>query len=653
MIREKSLVVYKNYPALVTGVGDKIDILILGDAGSEQRKLRVREKDIEPLHPGPVTDSALSEPADADVRGAWELLEGSSVPLRELAELLYGAFSPSGAWSAYRLLRDGLYFTGTPAAIRPREAAEVAAEERKRAEKEREGREREVFLELLRKGSPGVRGGTGPEPSGAGAEGGEPGVLDPRFSRFFQDVEALAGGRTDKSRTLKDLGRQETPQEAHRLLLSTRFWTPRVNPYPARFGIVPGSAKVPLEAPPAGEERLDLSRLEAFAIDNPWSLDPDDAVSLEGDCLWVHVADPAASILPDSPADEEARARGATLYLPEGSLLMLAEEALPLYALGLQDISPALSFRMRLREDGSIAETGIFPSLVRVTRLSYPEADAILDSAGIDSAGAGGAYAPALTALFALAQRNAARRDAAGAVSIELPETHIDVRGEGITISPIDNYRSAGMIRECMLLAGEGAAQWADNQGLEGRFPFPYISQEVGDLPNKPLSGMAGSYQLRRCMRPRTLSVKPGRHWGLGLDAYTQVTSPLRRYTDLLAHQQIRARLRAGAYRERLPLEEDEVLLRLATADAAAQAAVHAERASRAHWTAVYLADKQGSPWDGVVMEKRGPRTVVMIPALGMETQAALKGEPEPNDPVKLILASVKIPEAEAAFVVE
>jgi exoribonuclease-2 len=459
-------------------------------------------------------------------------------------------------------------------------------------------------------------------------------------------VEALARGQTDKSRTLKDLGRPETPPEAHRLLLSTGLWTPRVNPYPARFGISPGSAKAPVPPPPAEEDRVDLRHLAAFAIDNAWSGDPDDAVSVEGDTLWVHVADPAASVLPDSPADEEARARGATLYLPEGSLRMLGEEALPLYALGLRESSPALSFQMRLREDGSIAETAIFPSLVRVTRMTYGEADAALDPAG-----PGSPHGPALAALFAIARRNTARRNAAGAVTIDLPEVHIDARGEAVSISPVADSPAAAMVRECMLLAGEGAAQWAAAQGPGERFAFPFITQELGDLPANPLPGIAGSYQLRRCMRPRALSVKPGRHWGLGLETYTQVTSPLRRYTDLLAHQQIRAALRAGAYRDRPPLEEDAVLLRLSAADAAAGATVQAERASRAHWTAVYLADKKGSSWEGLVMEKKGPRGLMLIPALGLETQAPLEGR-EPNDPVALTLASVKIPEAEAVFVV-
>jgi exoribonuclease-2 len=146
-------------------------------------------------------------------------------------------------------------------------------------------------------------------------------------------------------------------------------------------------------------------------------------------------------------------------------------------------------------------------------------------------------------------------------------------------------------------------------------------------------------------MRPRSLSLKPSLHQGLGLDVYTQVTSPLRRYTDLLAHQQIRAVLRGLK-----PLGEDEVLLRMGAAEAAMAAVTQAERASRTHWTMVYLEDKVGSSWEGVVLEKKGSRAQALIPALGLDTQVSLKRDVEPNETIPLTLVSLRIPEGEAVF---
>ncbi|MDR2634112.1 MAG: RNB domain-containing ribonuclease [Treponema sp.] len=610
MIREKSLVVYKNRPALVTDIGEKIGISVRGG-----ESLRVRAKDVELIHPGPCTPANLEQALpQGDVSAAWELLEGSRVSLQALAELVYGAYTPSTAWAAYELFKDGLYFLGTLQEIQGRPREEVEAEIQKRTEKQRDAAEREAFLERLKART----------------------LKFPEDRRFLHDVEALAYGKTDKSRTLKDLKLPESPQEAHRVLLNTGCWTPWVNPHPLRFGLSPVSASIPVAPPSRDEERQDLTHLKAFAIDNPWSNDPDDAISVEGPCLWVHVADPGASILPGSPVDAEARNRGSTLYLPEGASLMLAEEALSLYALGLEAVSPALSFKMVLDEAGALVETEILRSWVKVSRLTYEAADALLRGDA--------AKAPELRALFTIAEQNRFRRCAAGAVFMDFPEVHIMVSEGQVAIEPIAAYRSADMVRECMLLAGEGAAHWA----LRRRLPFPYISQETGELPHAPLEGMAGSYQLRRCMRPRTLSVKPGIHWGLGLDVYTQVTSPLRRYTDLLAHQQIRAFLRQEA-----PLGEEELLLRLGAGEAASLASVQAERASRSHWIAVYLSDKKGSSWEGVMLEKRGNRSLVMIPALGLETQVLVKQDREPNEPVSLVLAAVRIPEMDMVFVSE
>jgi len=227
-------------------------------------------------------------------------------------------------------------------------------------------------------------------------------------------------------------------------------------------------------------------------------------------------------------------------------------------------------------------------------------------------------------------------------VTMEFPEVHLHVSDRNIQFIPIPSYRSAEMVRECMLIAGEATARWA----MRNRIPFPFIAQELGDLPNEVLPGLAGSYQLRRCMRPRRLSAQPGDHAGLGLSVYTQVTSPLRRYTDLLAHQQIRRYLRG----EEL-LSIDAVLERVAAGEAAALAAVQAERASRLHWTAVYLQDKIGSTWEAIAVDLKGNRATVIIPELAMETQIAVKGSVTYNDRLTVELKSVKLPELEFMFV--
>ena len=621
-----ALAVYKNKPALVTDKdGDKIIIVIHGG-----EKIKVREKDIEIIHPGPVKN--LSEVNDKNLpdgaREAWELLlsEENTVSLKELAELAFGTFEPASAWSAFCLLQDGLYFSGQVNDIAPRPEEMVKAEEAKRDNKNKENEERELFLEALRKRRP---------------------VQD---KRFVQDVEALAFGKSSKSRTLHDLGIEETPENAHALLLDCGIWTNEINVYPSRFGLSLSPVKnIPnLELPACQTDgsRLDLTRLLSFAIDSPWSNDPDDAISLENidgrQILYVHVADPAAAIAIDSPADIEARSRGATLYLPEGSFRMIAEEALPVFALGYaagkaagtEAQSPALTFKLILNSNGEITETDIFPSFVKVKRLSYQEADELLSDNTNENA-------EILRGLYDISNRNFDRRCKSGAVNIEMPETRISIDEGQIIIEPIIKHISSAMVRECMLLAGEGAALWAMQRNL----PLPYVLQEAGEMPEEIFQGLAGAYQLRRCMLPRSLSVSPGKHQGLGLDSYVQVTSPLRRYTDLFAHIQIR-RFLCGEK----ALSAEEVSQRIFSGEAAASAVVQAERAARNHWIMVFLSDKKDSVWDAITLEKKGNRWVVIIPALALITQVSLRGNVTPNDQIKLVFKSANIPKGEAVF---
>ena len=620
MAVKDALVVYKNKPALVKEYSEGKILISLEDGGS----VKVREKDIELIYPGPVKDFSFAKNSVVEeeaVQEAWELLlsENEPVSLKALCELL-GAYNASFAWKAYCLLKENFYFTGTIDAIKARSKEEAEADLLKRDGKEREVSERASFIERLK----------------LCLKNPEKNPMHAEDVRYLQDVEALTFEKTQKSRTMKEAGLGETPEDAHSLLLKTGFWTEKINPHPVRTGVLLNSAVLMPQKPPVTEERRDLTNLPAFAIDNPWSNDPDDAVSIEIDSegrtvLYVHISDPASSILPGSPEDKEARGRGVTLYLPEGTYRMLNEDSLPLFALGLSEVSPALTFKMTLYENCEILQTEIFPSFVRVRCMTYTEADREMESSDT---------AEALRALFELSQRSYEMRIKNGAVNIELPEVHIKAENGEVSIEPVLKTKSASMVRECMLIAGAGAGLWAAQRGVS----IPYILQEVEEQGKIP-SGLAGSYLLRKCMRTRIIQTKPGRHQGLGIDSYTQVTSPLRRYTDLLVHMQIRAFLHGEK-----TLTSDEVLERVSLGEAAALAATQAERLSRTHWTLVWLQDKKESVFEATTLEKKGNRAHLIIPSLAFETQVHFNSDLSPNENVKLALKSVNIPRLEAIF---
>ncbi|MDT8304753.1 MAG: RNB domain-containing ribonuclease [Anaerolineae bacterium] len=593
--RSGSLVLYKNEPARVTGTERKKITIVRLDGQS----LSVRPKDVTLLHPGPVDTLHELRLPDGEPLVAWELLAGSTTTLPELAELAFEAYTPASAWAVWRLLDDGLYFSGTPDEVVAHTPDEVAAEQQARAARAAAEAAWQAFVQRLQQDS----------------------FDSETDAEFLQDIEELALGRHEQSRVLRALGRAETPESAHSLLLDVGYWAPEFNPYPQRLRL-PATTPTYTLPPLPDEERLDLTHLPAFAIDDAGSDDPDDAFSLDGERLWVHVADVAALVPPGSPADVEAQARGANLYLPEGTVPMLPLAATERLALGLADTSPALSIGFCVDGEGAVADIVIRPSRVRVTRLSYAEAEPLL-------------HEEVLAPFWALLQPRASRRTAAGAIDIDLPEVKIRIHDGEITIRALPNLRSRQIVREAMLAAGEAVARYAQDHAI----PIPYATQEPPFSLEDPPDGMAGQFALRRTFQRSQAAITPSLHAGLGLPLYVQATSPLRRYLDLVAHQQLRAFLRHAPL-----LDEQEILTCIGATEAVRGDVRYAERLSNEHWTLLYLQRRPDWQGEAVVVEQYGQRSKLLIPELAFETQAYLRGNPPLNSVVRIGVTGIDVP---------
>jgi len=602
--RPDSLVLYKVHPARVLAVADKIDIEIAGG----QTK-RVRPKDIVPLHPGPLRSLRELTPCQGALEDAWELLEGTETDLKELAELVFDAFTPATAWATWQLLAEGVWFEGELHAIRPRARELIRREQAERAAKAAAEAEWAALLARL----------------GAGR------FADTDRPRLAE-VERLAHEQGEHSRILKALGHPETPASAHRFLVRIGYWAPEHNPHPVRCGatLAAPDLPVPALAAPADDTpaRLDLTHLAAFAIDDEGNQDPDDAVSLDGERIWVHVADVAALVTPDDALDQAARARGANLYLPEGMINMLPGAVTELLGLGLQPVSPALSFGLRCNADGDLDAIEIHPTLIRATRLSYAEAEARL-------------HEEPLAGLAAAAARYRARRVAAGAASIDLPEVSVRLQQGEVLIRLLDRHGSRAMVTDLMLMAGEATARWCQEQGI----PIPFATQAAPERSEQP-EGLAAMYAYRRKFKPSRTTVTADRHFGLGLPAYTRATSPLRRYADLLVHQQVRAHLRGAPL-----LSAEQISLRAGQAEQAGQLVRRAERLSNQHWKLVYLARRQRDWRDEAVVVELGERKAVMlIPSLALEARVRARTELGLNQRLTLGVAEVDLPELDCSF---
>jgi len=570
-----SLVLYKSRPARVTEVTDKIGIALAGD-----KPKRVRDKDVQLLHPGPVANLDALDSSDPQLEDAWELLRGETVPLSDLAELLFGDYTPATAWSSWQLVADGLYFTGTPEGVTGRDPDEVSADLAEREAKAAREAAWQGLLERLQKGN-----------------------MVEEDRQELADVERLALGKASTSRILQALGITESSEHAHRLLIRVGYWGQEHNPYPDRFGAPRGPVALDVPEVPE-EERLDLTHLQALAIDDDGNEDPDDAISLDGERLWVHVADVAAVVPPDSDLDREARVRGANLYLPEGVAGMLPDEVTWRLGLGLHPESPALSIGMRVDEAGELHDIEVRLTRIKVDRISYREAATRI-------------HEGMLRDIHEVTRRYHARRMANHAASIDLPEASIRVVDGEIRIKPIESLPSREMVTDAMVMAGEAVARYALDKDLS----VPFVGQPAPEEIREPDTASA-MYAYRRLFKPSSASTTEQAHFGLGLPLYTRATSPLRRYLDLLTHQQLRAHLRGE-----VPLSREEVGRRIAESDPGGGTVRRTERFSNQHWKLVFLRRNPGWQGEAIVVALEERRAVVVLPDLALETR--LRRTPE------------------------
>ncbi|NOY74345.1 MAG: RNB domain-containing ribonuclease, partial [Kiritimatiellaeota bacterium] len=385
-IVKRALALFKQTPALVDAVGDKIELIF-----PDGKTKKVRPKDIRILHPGPVSSlkNLMETRIPLDLDEAWELLQGETATLAELTELILGDATAENTWAVFREVRASDCFSGEIDEITPLPREEIESKREKKREREKNEREWREHIERLRGGD-----------------------WDERDIPRLKELERYACGLSTTNRTLKELKIPSTPEKAHELLLRLGVWNEYVNPHPTRAG-QPLSDPA-LDAPPTPDEkRLDLTRLASFAIDDDGCRDPDDAISVDGDSIWVHVADPAAVVIPGSPMDLEARDRGSNAYLPEKMVKMLPDDITRRFALGLDEQSPAISFQITMDPtDGAPKCERVELSVISAEMISYEEAERRAEE-------------EPFARLAEIADANRARRERAGAFSLNLPEIKI------------------------------------------------------------------------------------------------------------------------------------------------------------------------------------------------------------------------------------
>ena len=113
----------------------------------------------------------------------------------------------------------------------------------------------------------------------------------------------------------------------------------------------------------------------------------------------------------------------------------------------------------------------------------------------------------------------------------------------------------------------------------------------------------------------------------------------MRRYVDLLVHQQLRAAATGGTP----PWDEPALMERVAQAESGARNVRAVERQANRHWTLVWLSQRT---WRGrgILVDTRPRRGLLVCPDIGLETWVNVGEGPAVGTEYDVVVGSVDLP---------
>lgn len=597
-----SLVAYKGKPAHVVSVTTHKFDLEFADGSTR----KVREKDFRFIHPEFTQVNESCSHADMSVLDEFQ---EEILTLQEITEWLFDEYTAQSAWCTCLLVEEGLYFYWQKDSVFVRPTSQVQdVLDKRNAEK--------LAAESLQHCIDNLNNNT----------------FDEQDTPFLKEVEKVAFNQSKHAKILDHVGVEHTEEAAYKFLLKIKYFTDSFNPYPARFSI-PEDEEIETSLPEI--ERIDLTHMTSYAIDNEGSNDADDAISVDNDKLWIHIADVSIIVDSGSELDEYARERGSNLYLPEQIIHMLPTSITKALALGETETSPALSIGLNMSE-GIISNIEVVHSTIKVLNTTYEAVDKEL---GIN---------PDFIKIQTFNDQHKTFREKSGSISLNLPNVDVRYIDEKVEIAPQKTSPSRDFVAEVMITAGRTISQYAQ----ENDIVMPYALQDEGELPQEVLDkkenlSTAESFKAIKFFKRSATSIKPLPHYGLGLDSYLRITSPLRRYYDLLAHQQL-SNFIAG----KPTLDKARVKEIIGINNNALASVGRVTRFSNDHYKCLFL--KRNPSWkgEGVVVDIRGDKALFMIPEVGLMTQIKFKEDqiPKPDDKIMLQVTRVDMMERSANF---
>ncbi|RJG41861.1 exoribonuclease II [Motilimonas pumila] len=325
------------------------------------------------------------------------------------------------------------------------------------------------------------------------------------------------------------------------------------------------------------DNRVDLTQLPFFTIDGETTQDMDDALAVretaQGFELHVAIADPSAYLPLGSQLDTTAAARGFTIYMPGFNVPMLPREVSDsLCSLQPQQPRAALVCQISVSKTGEVLEPAQFmnANIVSQHKLSYQQVSDFIEQSN-DAWQPETSLAEGLGALHQLALARLDWRQQNALLFDDQPDYkfELDQQGKLVDIHAEPRRIAHKMVEEAMVLANICGAEVMQTSQTQGVFntqaginpekmveahklltangieceleklseldEFCRVKRLVNALPDKFLD-----IRLRRMFAFGEFSAHGAPHFAMGLPLYATWTSPLRKYSDLINHRQIK-----------------------------------------------------------------------------------------------------------------